>query len=746
MSRIGPLFASLRFEGVARPWLWVVLIAAGAAFIAWTYHEFARRAERRLSLGLLALRAAGLLALVLALAKPTWTREANLVDPGRLAVVLDNSASMSLADPSGATRFALARRAVDQIQAALDADRSGPPVTLDLFDITGEPIADATAIAPTSERTDLARAVSEAIARLRSRPLAGVVLVSDGMDNTGRTDLLELAGAPVPVHTVGFRADPDSRGLDLAVRGARAPARAMVHNQVKVEVTLSKTGGPAIEAEVVLKRGHDVFATQTVALAAGNTEQTVSLNLTPSQAGTFVFTASIAGATSERLLANNASHFPLQVDSEPIRVLYLEGFLRYEYKFLKDRLEDDPDVSLVAVVRRANPDRPDAKGDDGLLVPDRLKSFDVLVLGDMEASYFSPLEYQAVLNWLDENNHALLVLGGYHSFGPEGFRTTPLAAALPVTFALAPPYQVEEPFVPRLTDLGRRHPIFALAGDRVQDTAAWAALPPLLGCCLVEGAKPGAEVLAEHPGLQVAGKPAVVAAVQRFGSGHTMVLAADTTWRWSRMARVLGRPDTLYARFWSQALRWLSGRNLDDQRPPLVVSTDRPDYDVGKAVAIQVARQPKPGGDLAATELGLEVTGPSGRAVAVPLRASSADPNLFQGSYYPPAAGRYELAATLGAGGKAVANQASEFLVHGADLERADPGTNPALLRSLAAATGGVYVDVEDAAKLVAKVPRKERRVARVERAELWHSPWLFVAFLACVTGEWVLRRRNHLV
>ncbi len=745
MTGIRPLFALLRFEGVAHPWAWLILLIAGAAFLAWTYHEIAQRAERRLCLGLMVLRAAGLLALVLAQAKPTWTHESALVDPGRLAVVVDNSASMSLADPSGPTRFTLAERAVERLRDALDAGR-GSPVALDVFDITGEPVANGQALKPVIERTDLARAVSESIARLRSRPLAGVVLVSDGMDNTGRPDLRELADAPVPIHAVGFKADPNASGLDLAVRNVRAPSRAMVHNQIKVDVTLAKTGGPATEAEVVLTRGRDNFASQKVSLGAGNSEQTVSLNLTPSQAGTFVFTATVAGASGERLLANNAAHFPLRVDSEPIRVLYLEGFLRFEYKFLKNRLEDDPDVSLVSVVRRANPEQPDARSDDGLITPDRLKNIDIVILGDMEASYIGSPEYQALLKWLDEKNHALLVLGGYRSFGPDGFRTTPLAEALPVVFATAEPYQTEEPFVLQLTEEGRRHPLFEITGDRVKDGAAWAAAPPLAGTCLVQEAKAGADVLAVHPSLQVGGKPAVIVAVQRFGAGHTMVLAADTTWRWSRMARVLGRSDTLYARFWSQTLRWLTGRSLDDQRPPLVVSTDRPDYDVGKAVSIKVTRQPKPGEDLAATEIGLEVTGSSGRSVAVPLRSSSADPNLFQGSFYPSVGGRYEVAATLTGGGKTIANQTAEFLVHGADLELADPGTNRPALQSLAASTGGVYVDVEDAAELAAKVPRKERRVPRVERAELWHSPVLFFGFLGFITAEWFLRRRNHLV
>ncbi len=738
------VLASLRFESVSNPWIWLVLIILGTGFLIWTYRSIYLRSERRLIGGLFLLRAAGLLTLVLALAKPTWTRENDLVDPGRVAVVVDNSVSMSIADPTGPTRFALAREAVERLRQSIEGERTGPRVAVDVFDIAGSPLGPNAK--PDAERTDLVRGVNETVARLRSRPLAALVLVSDGNDNTGRPDLRELADTPVPVHTVGFANDPKAGGLDLAVRAVRAPTRAMVHNQIKVDVTVTKTGGPSTKADLTIRRGRESFASQKVTLPEGDTEQTVSLTFTPSQTGTFVFTAGLSGPAGERLLSNNAAHFPVRVDSEPIRILYVEGFLRYEYKFLKNRFEDDPDVSLVSIVRRVNPDRTEARSGDDLISPDRLKNFDVVVLGDMEGSYLNSAEYQALLKWLNEKNHAILVLGGYRSFGPAGFRTTPLAEALPVVFASGPPYQSEEPFSMEVTDEGRRHPIFEVSGDRTRDAATWAAAPQLSGTSLVASAKPGAEILAVDPGVKVGGKPAVVVAVQRFGEGHTMALAADTTWRWTRFTRVLGRSDTLYARFWSQTVRWLSGRSVDDQRPPLVVSTDRPDYDVGKAVTVRAVRQPRAGQDLGAAEVAVEVTGPSGRSTPLPLRASSAEPDAFTGTFYPAAGGRYEIAATLNGGGKAIANQATEFLVHGSDLELSDPGTNRAALRSLATSTGGQYVDVKDASSLSALIPRRERRTRRVERSELWNSPFLFYGFLGFVTAEWLLRRRNQLV
>jgi hypothetical protein len=746
--RVNPLvLADLHFDGVAPSWwpLWWALLILGGVFLFWTYHGIFQRSERRLTWWLLALRASGLLLLVLILAKPTWTRQSEQVDPGRLAILVDNSRSMSLPDASGATRYARARTAVEQLTQALERQGKGARFAVDLFDITGAPLKDGLPEQPTIERTDLGEAVRKTALQLRGRPVAGLVLISDGMDNTGRVSFHDWEDTSLPIHGLGFPSGP-SGDLDLAMRRPQTPGRVLVHNELRVEVPVTKTGKPAAEATVSIKRGKEVMASQKIMLPEGDHEQIVPLTFTPRQPGHFVFTAVVEGAAGEGSLANNAIHFPLQVEKEPIKVLYLEGFLRWEHRFLKARLEDDPDVALVSVVRRVSAESPEARGQDRLTA-DRLKSFDVVILGDMEASFLSRPEHDTIVRWLDGKNHSLLVLGGYKSFGPDGLVKTPLADVLPVVFASEAPYQSDEPFQLRLTEKGQEHPIFQLSRDRVKNADIWKEAPPLQGMCLVQRAKPGAEELAVHPRLEREGKPAVVLAVQRAsGGGQIMALTADTTWQWGRFARLLGQNDTLFARFWGQTIRFLAGRNLDDQRPLLAVGTDKATYETGKRVEIAVKLQPRPDRDLTDARPGVEVVTPSGQTVSVELKVDSSNPDAARGAFTPSGSGRYELAATLHVAGELLANQTTEFLVHGVDLELSNTGTNPANLRVLAEATGGVYLDIDHAEELADKIAPKERRTLRVLRSEYWNSPVLFGVFLLALTGEWLLRRRNHLV
>ena len=248
-----------------------------------------------------------------------------------------------------------------------------------------------------------------------------------------------------------------------------------------------------------------------------------------------------------------------------------------------------------------------------------------------------------------------------------------------------------------------------LSSDRIKDADSWSKAPPLQGMSLVQGLKPAAEELAVNPKIQIAGKPAVAAAVQRApGGGQVMVLTFDTTWRWSRLPRLLGQADTLYARFWSQSIRFLAGRSLEDQRPPLTVSTDRPDYEVNKRVTVKLERQADSKLD-GVPQLSVEVLKPGGEMMPLPVKADAANPDLATAEFTPSVGGRYEVSARLTVGNKLAANQTAEFLVQGEDVELADTRVNARNLRDLSSATGGVFLEMDQAGKLAEKIPPKER-------------------------------------
>lgn len=735
----------LQFDHGHILWLWVVLAVAGGWLLVSTYRDIFRRSENRLTWFLLGLRGVGLLALLVALAKPVSVRRSVETEPGHVAVVVDDSLSMSFAVPDGQTRYARARSAIEAFQAGIRDASEGVEVVIALHDIRGNPLLDGPPESPEAERTDLADALRRTVTRLRSRHLLGVVLVSDGQDNSGAFSGTSPADLRVPVFTMGFAPDSAADRVDLKAVRVNAPERAILNNTVRIEVLVAKEGGADVEATVRVRRGEVVVASETVAFGDGDSQQIARLDLTPGEAGRFVYAVTVESEAGERMLANNRASFPLQVDEEPIQVVYLEGFLRHEFTFLKRRLDEDPDISLVSVIRRADPGLPAAGLRGELLTPDHLEKFDLVILGDMEGGHLDDTEYAALKAWVEQGN-ALLVLGGYHSFGPNGFRDTGLAEVVPIVFAEREPMQREEPFALSLTPEGASHPIFEITGDRVQDEGLWGGAPRLAGSSAIERVKPGATVLAERAG-EPGGDPAMpVVVLHRFGAGRVLVITADTTWRWARHSRILGQSDTLFSRFWSQAVRWLAAWESDDDEPVLSLVTDRPTYDVGKAVTI-TATVRRPGEEAtAAASLDVVLRGGDGGEIPLRMVSNSADPNRFTGTVYPEKGGRYQVTGEVTAEGEVIAGGVTEFLVHGSNLELADAGIDRGRLQSLARATGGRYVDVGDVAGLVRSIPLSDRRTVRTVRSELWNAPGLFLVFLAAISLEWVTRRKHHLV
>ncbi len=750
--------ATFMLENFDPPWLWAALVGASIVTVVLTYTRMYRRSGWRLTWWLMGLRLAGVAAILLTIIKPAWTSQTRQEQRPKVAIIVDDSQSMSLPYDSGSasgSRYARLQQWLDKSDVAA---RVKQKFDVRWFGIDGRPL-DAAPAEPQMDQTDLQRALHAAAGRLRGQGLQAVLLLSDGQDTTARQVAQPMNEYPCPVYAVGFpRRGPDTeKSLDLAIVSVDAPPRVRVHNTVTVKLLVTKDGGAAMKVPVTIERAGKVLHTEPVELPAGSLQKPLTVSFTPDEPGDFVLDARLEPQPGERTAMNNAMPFRLRVEAEPIRVLLVEGTLRNEFTFLRDRLHEDPDIDLATLVRAANPSSASATTSllsGELVTAERLKKIDAVLLGDFESRMLEGESYKALREWVEAGG-GLLVMGGYQNLAPDGLWQTPIGPMLPVE-PLQTPQQIEQPFAFKLTPEGLTHPAMFLSGSSVEDAALWQSLPELPGVVGVGPAKPGATVLSRHPSPIPGGSDAlgaVVLATQPFGKGRVGLITADTTWRWSRMPRLAGRPDTLYVRFWSQMVRWLAGREAQSPPTPLVVTTDSPSYGRGEKASINVARNPAaviPGQTGGGTlTMQLAVTGPGGNIVTVPATVSTVDPNRWNATYFPDRSGRFMLQAKLVAGGSDVANQVTEFVVRGSSLEIDNPSTDAARLAAIARETGGYYADIDDTAAQAGWLdgPAAEPRVTyEVRTTHLWNSPVVLVLFIGLMSAEWLLRRRNQLV
>ena len=754
---------------------WVVLapwgragIALGAltvaAVLALSWLSSARVVSPWRRAALLGLRAGAAACAVILFLEPAIELRQVAREPNRVAVVVDDSLSMSLRDQAdGPTRAQRARAIVEKSAGTFRRWREKHHVDFYTFSDALVPAAEETVgTAPPAGKATLVRQALEQVrARYQGADLAGVVLISDGI---GTGDFAEGAGSgagrdflrslEARVHTA-WAARPGLK--DVAVARVLADEFAFARTVVRVEVVVRTTGYGGRRIPVVLSSDGKPLRRKWIDLPGGDQEARVEFEFTPAKVGKYVYEVTTPVASDEAVAENNTLSFVLRVIRDKIRVLQVAGQPSWDVRALRGMLKQNPNVDLISFfILRTQDDISQASNDELSLIPfpthelfeEQLPSFDMIVLQNFDFLPYGIAPYLDNIKDYVKGGGGLVMLGGALSFGAGGYAGTPVADVLPVEL---PPGHVDlgrqvnvEPFSPQLTEQGRVHPITALRFEAADNAAAWKALPQLTGVNLVERARKDALVLAVHPTLRTAGgSPMPVITAWQTGEGRSLAITTDSLWRWGFVAAAQpGNDGRAYFKLWENAIRWLMD---DPDLRFLRVESDRIEYAPDMPVRLGAHLsdrdyKPKVGGAIT-----IDVVRGSDPATAVKVTRAEittgdgGDASHELGRMEP---GVYRVTARARVGDRRVEAQ-DIFLVRAASEELARPAPSQDLLAVIAEATGGRQLG--PVGELPADLPLAEPRVVRVDRrtdVELWSRPWLLVAALLFLGLEWGLRGR----
>lgn len=800
-------------------WGWA-LAALAAAALGWACY---RRLEgpRGGRIALAALRAATLLLLAVIIAGPHLFRPNETEEADWVLVLVDRSASLTIRDvggDSGASRqsreqqLRQALEASGEVWRGLSAERVVVWMGFDATAWEMKPGDSATPSLgePVGRRTDLNRALDAALKRAAARPLSGVVILSDGrsVDPPSRAMLRRLEAEKVPVFTVALGSE---RGVaDLAVRRAEAPRTAFVNDTVPVRIELERIGEPGrgtpadATVELVDTASGVVLDTQRIEFAptgspgaqAGPAENdaasaTVTLVTRPKVAGRSSWAVRIkpgdSGAATDLIETNNQVEVPVELVDRPLRVLYLDGYPRWEYRYLKNVLVREN--SVAAAVTMVAPGRRYIQ--EGSEIIDALPSspeewgrWDVVILGDVVPSVFTPDQLRQLRDRVATAGLGLVWIGGEGAV-PDAWRGTPLGDLIPFTAADAgfstlgsaasATAEWGEPVVmsptPTADDLG----VLRLLAEQ-SDGSWWPGQlsDPATGWSQLRWAqridpsqlKPTTEVLAmATPALDRVDDPARTAPsaspllmTMRFGAGRIVYLATDEVWRWR-----YGRGEFYTERFWLQIIRLLgresvarSGKAAILQALPDRGQTDRPirieltllDQALmdarPDALKVRVKRLATASGEAVpeGTEDVAELTlVPEGSDAAT--RRSS---RTFAATWIPTSSGQYRVDATDPLLVSRASGSAGEMRVKvqvwQPDDELRQPQADHPALETLSRATGGEPLTAEGLARLPSLLPNRRLRLAGEPDVQtLWDTPLALILLVGLLTAEWIGRR-----
>jgi uncharacterized membrane protein len=721
---------------------WVVVVTAVLllAAIVLLVHELSSRRERSWLIFGSGLLAAACVAL--AAVRPVVVQaQANLVGP-RVVVLVDESRRMKLPEGKG-TRLDRAADAVRRIGEHFESART---TIMGFSEGALDPLSLGADGKLTSRgtRSDLSAAIRELAGTAGERPRA-VVVVSDGRFSRPISDLddpalREAVGAlGVPVHTVSVTEEtPD----DASIRGVRAAGVAVAHQPLAVTVEVGCAGDlDCKRIPVHVRELRDGVAPAELATGVAEIRDglgTVELEITLDRAGGRVLEISIEPPSGDVIPENDTRHVTFVVARDRIRLLHLAGRPTYDVRALRRWLKSDESVDVVSffILRDSDGDEPGAPSFELALIhfpvdelfTEHLRSFDAVILQDIDAVRYRLTAYLARLAAYVELGGGLIMVGGPSSFAGGNYAGTPLDSILPVEQPQDDKPFDSKAFVPRYTEAGHAaevtRPIRELLGE---------SLPEMVGTNFLGQARPGSIVLWEHPELQVGGKNMPVLALGEAGDGRSIALSVDSTHRlaFSPMAAtVAGRA---YGALWDGLLGWLMrDPRYEAARVEVVGECIEGEPDT----VLRVTRLPGMRGtiELSLTPLTREPSEPIVRQIPgdsvepVEIRV----PGLKAGGYTakarigeaPPS--RHDFACERG--GPAWADSRPDL-----------PG-----LQAIARVTGGKSVGLQG----IDELPSPEAtRVAAQREVSPVAPPWIWTLAAAVLLGvHWVARRNSGLL
>lgn len=752
-------------------WAAAVLIAALVFFLL-GYRRLGGRLGRpgRLLLG--GVRGAAIALVVLCLLRPQLVLSLVVPQENVVGVLLDDSRSMRIADEAdGTSRGEMLRRAFpDNADGNSGEEALGPALRekfvtrMFRFSDTVERVESVGALDFTGARTDLGGGLGQVAEGLASLPLAGIVLLTDGADTvaggTGEAfeqTLLDLRARgvrvyPVPLGQAAFETDFELGPPD-------APPRVLRGSLLEIRLPLRARGLAGRPARVEALDEGRIIATETVRLPDDDVETSVTMLAPAEEAGVRRLRFRVAPFPGEVLTRNNERSVQVEVEDRPLKLLYFEGQPRWELKFLRRAAAGDPELQIACLIRTAEGKfyRVDIASADELAggFPDtreELFGYGGVVLGSVEASFFSQDQLNMLRDFVSQRGGGLLTLGGTAAYGEGGYRDTPIADILPLALPeppASPAAARERPGGAPVRELrvlptraGSLHPVVRLAPDPLANEELYRGLPALTSVNRTAAPKPGASVLLE--GLGPDGESEPVLLIQRFGRGRVASLTAQDLWVWQMDASVAVEDETheLLSR---RLLRWLA-----DEAPRRVEVSASPAASlVGERVTLKARVEDERFLAVNGAVVEAGVTAPDGAVSAVPLRWTGQGDGEYSGVYVTESSGAHRVEVRAeGAGLSADAEDtraATWFEAGAVDDEFFDAEADLELLGRIASATGGRVFAPGDAEDLVTDLSLAESGTTVVERRELWNVPGVFLLLFGLLAAEWGVRQARGL-
>ncbi|TWT34394.1 glutamine amidotransferase [Blastopirellula retiformator] len=768
-----------------RGWIVPACVIGGLflLLILWAYS--AAKAPFWLKATCALLKTAAVLLLAAILVEPMRSESKPVPGANLFAVVADRSQSLQVADRGESTTRA------EKLKAELD--RSAPwqirlgqefDIRRYEFDRQLAPVADFDQFAADGEESALVTSLTSVAQRYEDRPLAGVLVFTDGNATDFSDANIDWSQSP-PIFPVIVGSDRTA--ADIGVRRVTASQTNFEAAPVTLTAELEGTGfaGQAITVQLLDQQGEEL-QTQTVTDVRDGQLFSVRFQVKPTERGVLFYqvrafakgaekTLDDPASSSEATLLNNQRFAVIDRGQGPYKVLYVSGRPNWEFKFLQRSLAGDDEVELDALVRIAkrepkfqfrdkdsNANRIFTNSDDaqkeqveqydeavllriGKLEPgelsggfpksaDELFEYHALILDDLEADFFTQDQKSLIQDFVSLRGGGFLMLGGMESFAEGDFHRTPIGELLPVYLSSVQPAPQQEEFGLQMTREGLLEPWIRVRATEQEEQDRFAEMPRLRSLNSVGALKPGATQLLAAPLDDGQTRPVLV--TQRFGKGRAGAMLLGDLWRWKLHQQTTDNEDLEKA--WRQTIRWLVG----DVPQRVKVEAVRKRQNGARPIEITVAVNDENFKPFDNADVTIEISTPEEETLTLTAQPKDAVSGQYASTYVPRTPGAYRAQVTAyNPDGSEIQQIETGWVAEPAGEEFATLKPNRDFLEMIAAKSGGEVVSLDRLDAFVSTLPGREIPIVEPKIHSVWHTWGVFLLAVGLLVGEWGLRR-----
>jgi uncharacterized membrane protein len=505
------------------PWGWVIALGL-AVLVAAVLAGAGRLRSLLMRLG------AGLV-LMLGVLNPQLVDETREPLADTVILIKDSSDSMSFG-----AREAAMQRLADEAGAAFRNAGDLDVIIVNIF--------------PETEGTQLAKALTDALAAAPAGRLAGVVALTDGRAHDVTEATQDLLPEDVPFHAL-IIGDPKAR--DRRILTTKAPKFGVVGEQAEFEILVEDPGFEGERARIELKLNGDVKARFPITIG-----KPLSVPLEIERRGSNTVELAVESVPGELTLNNNLFVSEISGVRDRLRVMLVTGEPHNGGRAWRNLLKSDPALDLVqfTILTSTSKNRNANERELSLiqfpvrqLFDESLRDFDLVIFDQYERRSQSrnrqrsrptipPAYYQNIANYVEDGGALLLATGPAFATEASLYRT-PLVTILPTR---PTGDTLTGAFKAQLNDKGRRHPITAdFSGETEADWGQWYRA--------IDNDPVGGDVLMDGPD----GVPLFV--IDKVGDGRVAMLMSDQAWLWAK-GHDGGGP---YREMFRRTAHWLMG-------------------------------------------------------------------------------------------------------------------------------------------------------------------------------------------